>query len=271
VPQHPGFDEDLVVVVKDAQTFARWHLGLVEWGDALRAGDIGVIGPRHLAGALPTWNRRRKPIQHYPGSRPVDVGPVAAPAAPSTKIPGFTGQLLTPGEEGYEGARRVWNGAIDRRPSHIARCATVADVVAALRFARERDLLVAVRGGGHGVAGTAVCDDGLVIDLSPMKDVLVAPGARTARAGAGVLWGELDAATQAFGLATTGGIVSHTGIAGLTLGGGIGWLMRRFGLSVDNLLSAEVVTADGGVITASTDQHPTCSGAYGAAVATSAS
>jgi FAD/FMN-containing dehydrogenase len=149
----------------------------------------------------------------------------------------------------------VWNGAIDRRPSHIARCATVADVVAALRFARERDLLVAVRVGGHGVAGTAVCDDGLVIDLSPMKDLRVAPGTRTAHAGAGVPWGELDAATQAFGLATTGGIVSHTGIAGLTLGGGIGWLMRRFGLTIDNLLAAEVVTADGGVITASAEQH----------------
>jgi FAD/FMN-containing dehydrogenase/DNA-binding HxlR family transcriptional regulator len=254
--KHPGFDEDLVVVVKDSQTFARWHLGLVEWGDALRAGDISVIGPRHLAGALPTWNRRRTAIQQQPRPRPVGIGPVAAPAAPSTEIPGFAGQLLTPGQEGYDAARRVWNGAIDRRPSHIARCTSVADVVAALRFARERDLLVAVRGGGHGVAGTAVCDDGLVLDLSPMKDLRVSPGARTAHAGAGVLWGELDAATQAFGLATTGGIVSHTGIAGLTLGGGIGWLMRRFGLSVDNLLAAEVVTADGGVITASADQHP---------------
>jgi FAD/FMN-containing dehydrogenase len=252
--KHPGFDEDLVVVVKDAQTFARWHLGLVEWGDALRAGDIGVIGPRQLARALPTWNRRREPLQHHPQTRPVDVGPLATPA-PSTKIPGFAGQLLTPGDQGYQAARRVWNGAIDRRPSHIARCTSVADVVAALRFARERDLLVAVRGGGHGVAGTAVCDDGLVIDLSPMKDVLVAPGARTAHAGAGVLWGELDAATQAFGLATTGGIVSHTGIAGLTLGGGIGWLMRRFGLTIDNLLAAEVVTADTKVTTASADQH----------------
>ena len=254
--KHPGFDEDLVVVVKDSKTFARWHLGLVEWGDALRAGDIGVIGPRQLARALPTWNRRRNASQEQLRPRPVGIGPVAAPTAPPTVIPGFAGQLLTPGQEGYEGARRVWNGAIDRRPSHIARCATVADVVAALRFARERDLLVAVRGGGHGVAGTAVCDDGLVIDLSPMKDVRVAPGARTAHAGAGVLWGELDAATQAFGLATTGGIVSHTGIAGLTLGGGIGWLMRRFGLTIDNLLGAEVVTADGEVITASAEQHP---------------
>jgi FAD/FMN-containing dehydrogenase/DNA-binding HxlR family transcriptional regulator len=254
--KHPGFDEDLVVVVKDAQTFARWHLGLVEWGDALRAGDIGVIGPRQLARALPTWNRRRTPIQHPPETRPADLGPLPVQAALSTEIAGFAGQLLAPGDQGYDTARRVWNGAIDRRPSHIARCTSVADVVAALRFARQRGLPVAVRGGGHGVAGTAVCDDGLVIDLSPMKDLQVAPGVRTARAGPGVLWGELDAATQAFGLATTGGIVSHTGIAGLTLGGGIGWLMRRFGLTIDNLLAAEVVTADGGVITASADQHP---------------
>jgi FAD/FMN-containing dehydrogenase/DNA-binding HxlR family transcriptional regulator len=254
--KHPGFDEDLVVVVKDSQALARWHLGLVEWGDALRAGDIGVIGPRQLAMALPTWNRRRRTVQDHPETGPPDLGPVTVQAGSSTGIPGFTGQLLMPGEVGYDAARRVWNGAIDRRPSHIARSATVADVVAALRFARDRDLPVAVRGGGHGVAGTAVCDDGLVVDLSPMKDVQVAPGARTAHAGAGVLWGELDAATQAFGLATTGGIVSHTGIAGLTLGGGIGWLMRRFGLTVDNLLAAELVTADGEVVTASAEQHP---------------
>jgi hypothetical protein len=258
------------VVVKNAKTFARWHLGLVEWGDALHAGDIGVIGPRQLARALPTWNRRRSASQEPPRPRPVDPGPVTAPGAPSTTIPGFAGQLLTPGDHGYEGARRVWNGAIDRRPSHIARCASVADVVAALRFARDRHLLVAVRGGGHAVAGTAVCDDGLVIDLSPIKDVRVAPGAGTAHAGGGVLWGELDAATQAFGLATTGGIVSHTGVAGLTLGGGIGWLMRRFGLTIDNLLAAELVTADGGVITASAEQHPELFWGCGAA-ATSAS
>jgi FAD binding domain-containing protein/berberine-like enzyme len=168
----------------------------------------------------------------------------------------FSGELLAPGDAGYDEARQVWNGAIDRRPGLIARCAGVADVVAALRHAREHELLVAVRGGGHGVAGLAVCDDGIVIDLAPMRGIAVDSAARTARAQAGVLWGELDAATQAAGLATVGGIVTHTGIAGLTLGGGIGWLMRRYGATVDNLLSAEVVTADGAVLRASADEHP---------------
>lgn len=157
----------------------------------------------------------------------------------------FHGALLRPLDEGYEEARRLWNGDIDRRPALIARCAGAGDVVEAVRFARERDLLVSVRGGGHGIAGHAVCDDGLMIDLSLMKAVRVDPTARIARAAGGVLWGELDRATQQFGLATTGGIVSHTGIAGLTLGGGIGHLMRRLGLTVDNLLSVDLVTADG--------------------------
>jgi FAD/FMN-containing dehydrogenase len=164
--------------------------------------------------------------------------------------------MLTPGDAGYEEARRIWNGAIDRRPALIAQCGSAADVVDALQVARERSLEVAVRGGGHGVAGWAVCDDGLVIDLSPMRGIDVDPNTRTARAGGGVLWGELDEATQAHGLATVGGIVTHTGIAGLTLGGGIGWLMREHGATVDNLLSAEVVTADGDVLTASADEHP---------------
>jgi FAD/FMN-containing dehydrogenase len=168
----------------------------------------------------------------------------------------FTGELLSPADAGYDDARQVWNGAIDRRPALIARCAGVADVVGALRHAREHDLLVAVRGGGHGVAGQAVCDDGIVIDLSPMRGIEVDPAGRTARAQAGVLWGEIDGATQAHGLATVGGIVTHTGIAGLTLGGGIGWLMRRHGATVDNLLSAEVVTADGAVLRASAQEHP---------------
>jgi FAD binding domain/Berberine and berberine like len=168
----------------------------------------------------------------------------------------FAGELIAPGDAGYDETRAVWNGAIDRRPALIARCADVPDVVAALRHARERGLLVAVRGGGHGVAGQAVCDDGIVIDLSAMRAIAVDPAARTARAQGGVLWGELDAATQEHGLATVGGIVTHTGIAGLTLGGGIGWLMRRHGATVDNLLSAEVVTADGVLLHASADEHP---------------
>jgi FAD/FMN-containing dehydrogenase len=168
----------------------------------------------------------------------------------------FGGELLLPASPGYDAARTIWNGAIDRRPACIARCTGVADVVAALRFARERELAVAVRSGGHGVAGHAVCDDGLVIDLSPLKGIRVDPRARTARAQAGVLWGELDRETQLHGLATVGGIVTHTGIAGLTLGGGLGWLMRKYGATVDNLLSVDLVTADGELVTASQDVEP---------------
>jgi FAD/FMN-containing dehydrogenase len=168
----------------------------------------------------------------------------------------FRGELLLPASPAYDTARRIWNGAIDRHPACIARCTGVADVVAAVRFAREHDLLVAVRSGGHGVAGHAVCDGGLVIDLSPMKGIRVDVQARMARAQAGVLWGELDRETQLQGLATVGGIVTHTGIAGLTLGGGIGWLMRKYGATVDNLLSVDLVTADGDLLTASTDENP---------------
>jgi FAD binding domain/Berberine and berberine like len=157
---------------------------------------------------------------------------------------GFRGALLRPGEEGYDEARRVWNGAIDRHPALIARCAGADDVVEAVRFAREHDLPVSVRGGGHAVAGHAVCDDGVMIDLSLMRSVRVDPAARTARAAGGALWGDVDRATQAAGLATTGGLISHTGIGGLTLGGGLGHLMRRHGLTVDNLLAADLVTAD---------------------------
>jgi FAD/FMN-containing dehydrogenase len=157
----------------------------------------------------------------------------------------FRGALLQPAEEGYDETRRIWNGAIDRYPALIARCAGADDVVTAVRFARELDLLISVRGGGHAVAGHAVCDGGLMIDLSLMKAVRVDPVAGTVRASGGVLWSELDRATQQFGLATTGGIISHTGIGGLTLGGGLGHLMRKHGLTVDNLLSVDLVTADG--------------------------
>jgi FAD/FMN-containing dehydrogenase len=168
----------------------------------------------------------------------------------------FPGELLRPGDDDYDEARKVWNGAIDRRPALIARCASPADVAAALRLARDRDLPIAVRGGGHSIAGLSINDDGLVIDLSPLRAIKVDPDRRTARAGGGVLWGELDAATQAHGLATVGGIVTHTGIAGLTLGGGIGWLMRRHGATVDNLLAADVVTVDGDLLHASADENP---------------
>jgi FAD/FMN-containing dehydrogenase len=139
------------------------------------------------------------------------------------------GPVLVPGQDGYSAARRVWNGMIDRKPALIARCAGAADVISALTFARSHGLLVSVRGGGHNVTGNAVCDGGLMIDLSPMKAIRVDPAQRTAWAQAGVTWGEFDHETQAFGLATTGGQVSTTGIAGLTLGGGVGSLMRKTG------------------------------------------
>ncbi|HVQ30518.1 MAG TPA: FAD-dependent oxidoreductase, partial [Vicinamibacteria bacterium] len=148
------------------------------------------------------------------------------------------GPLLQPAHADYEEARRVWNGNVDRRPALIARCVGVADVLESVRFARDHDLLVAIRGGGHNAAGYGTCDGGLVIDLSPLKGMQVDPLARTARAQAGLLWREFDRETQAFGLATTGGTVSNTGVAGLTLGGGLGWLMGKHGLTVDNLLSA---------------------------------
>ena len=160
------------------------------------------------------------------------------------------GEVLAPGRVGYDEARRIWNGAIDRRPAVIARCTTAADVAAAIRFARRHDLLIAVRGGGHSIPGLSVCDDGMMIDLQPMKSVEVDPQTRLATAGAGVVWAELDRATQEHGLAVTGGEVSDTGIAGLTLGGGFGWLKRTCGLTCDSLAQAEVVTADGRVVTA---------------------
>ena len=167
----------------------------------------------------------------------------------------FNGTLLRPGNDDYEQARRVWNGMIDKCPALIARCTGAADVAQAVRFARTHNLLVSVRGGGHNVAGNAVCDDGLMIDLSPMKGIQVDADNRTVRAESGVLWSELDAATQQHGLATTGGTVSHTGLAGLTLGGGLGWLMSKHGLTCDNLLSVEMVRATGETLTASETEN----------------
>ncbi|GIJ57608.1 FAD-binding protein [Virgisporangium aurantiacum] len=250
----PGFGEDLVVRVRDVLAFARWHLGLLDWAAALRGGAIEVDGSRAVSRALPTWNdaprvnvRRRAENQRTPGTRP----------PPFPTAPGDADDLLvTPDDAGYDAARAVWNGAIDHRPRVIVRCRSVDDVVAAVRSGRDRGLPVSVRGGGHGVAGTAVCDGGLVVDLGPMRTVQVDPVRRTATAQAGVRWAQLDASTQSVGLATTGGIVSHTGISGLTLGGGMGWLMRRHGLAVDNLLAAEVVTADGDLVVASGHEHP---------------
>jgi FAD/FMN-containing dehydrogenase len=171
-------------------------------------------------------------------------------------IDGFRGRLINADDAGYDIARAVWNGAIDRRPRFIARCIGTTDVVAAVRFARDHNLDIAIRGGGHNVAGTAVCDKGIVIDLSAMRGVRVDPVSRTAWVQGGALWGDVDHETQVHGLATTGGIVSHTGVGGLTLGGGVGWLMRKHGLTVDNLLAVDLVTADGEVLRASEDEHP---------------
>jgi FAD binding domain/Berberine and berberine like len=163
---------------------------------------------------------------------------------------GLVGSLLCPGDDAYDAARKVWNGMFDRRPAFIARCASTDDVIRAVTFARNNGLQSAVRGGGHSFPGHSMCDGGLVIDLSAMKSIRVDPVARTARAQPGVKWIEFDRETQAFGLATTGGTVSDTGIAGLTLGGGLGWLSSKYGLTVDNLLSADVVTADGRLLRA---------------------
>jgi FAD/FMN-containing dehydrogenase len=165
------------------------------------------------------------------------------------------GRTILPGEDDYDQARRVWNGMIDRKPAVIVRCAGVADVIESVNFARAHNLCVAVRGGGHNVTGAAVCDGGMAIDLSAMKGIHVDPAGRAARAQGGVTWGDFDRETQVFGLATTGGLISTTGIAGLTLGGGIGWLARKYGLACDNLLSADVVTSDGKVVVADPKQH----------------
>jgi FAD/FMN-containing dehydrogenase len=166
------------------------------------------------------------------------------------------GRVITAATPGYDEARTIWNAMIDRRPALIVQCATPDDVVRAVALARERSLLVAVRGGGHNIAGHALCDDGLVIDLSPMKRVQIDPIARTAQVEAGVLLGEFDAEAQKHGLVTPLGINSTTGVAGLTLGGGFGWLSKKLGLTIDNLLSAEVVTAAGERVHASESEHP---------------
>jgi FAD/FMN-containing dehydrogenase len=169
---------------------------------------------------------------------------------------GFQGDVLLPSDGAYESARTIWNAMIDKRPAIIARCETTSDVVRAVNFARDNGLVLAVRGGGHNIAGSALCDDGLVVDLSPMKAVTVDPAARRATVQAGATLADFDAATQAHGLATPLGINSTTGVAGLTLGGGFGWLSRKYGMTVDNLESAEVVTAAGEVVRADATQNP---------------
>src|SRR5919108_814204 len=168
---------------------------------------------------------------------------------------GVRGEVIRPGDVGYDAARAVWNGAIDRHPALIVRCAGVADVMRAVEFARSEQLVVAVRGGGHSIPGFSTCDGGIVIDLSPMQGIRVDPASRTAVAQAGLTWAGFDHETQAFGLATTGGLVSSTGISGFTLGGGVGWLMRKHGLTCDNLIAADVVTADGRLVRASEDEN----------------
>ena len=168
----------------------------------------------------------------------------------------FKGQALTPGHPDYDRSRAVWNGAIDRKPAVIACCTTAEQVANAIRFARRSGLEIAIRGGGHNYAGHAVCEGGLMIHLGAMKDVTVDPGARRVVCGGGATWADVDGATQPHGLATPGGFISHTGIAGLTLGGGIGWLTKMAGLSCDNLIAAEVVTADGRVVRASKGENP---------------
>jgi len=166
------------------------------------------------------------------------------------------GQLLLPGEPGYEDARKIHNAMIDRRPGAIVRCAGVADVIASIRFARDNEVTVSVRGTGHNVAGISLCDGGMVIDLSAMKGIHVDPAARSARAEPGVTWAELNYELQAFDLAATGGFVGTTGIGGLTLGGGLGWMVRKHGCALDNLLSVDVVTADGQLLRANSVSHP---------------
>ncbi len=166
------------------------------------------------------------------------------------------GQLILPSDIEYDTIRKVWNGMIDRHPSLIIQCLDETDVINAVNFGRENNLLTAVRGGGHNVAGFGTCDDGMIIDLSEMREIQVDTQAETARAQGGLTWGDFDKATQPFALSTTGGLVSTTGIGGLTLGGGIGWLMRKYGMTIDNLLEVELITANGEKVIANTNDHP---------------
>ena len=176
-------------------------------------------------------------------------------AALSALRQSFRGQLVRQSDSDYDDKRKIWNGSIDRWPALIAQCTGHADVIAAVRFAQEQGLLTAIRSGGHSYPGLSVCDAGMVIDFGQMKGIHIDPEARTARAQAGVLLGELDREAQAMGLAVPAGIVTHTGLAGLTLGGGIGWLERKYGLTIDQLLSVDMVTADGEFVKASASEN----------------
>src|SRR5215470_16846692 len=167
----------------------------------------------------------------------------------------FAGQILEPQDAGYDEARQIWNASFSKHPRIIARCAGVADAIAAVVFGRDNNLVTAIRGGGHNVGGRALCDDGLVIDLSRMRSVFVDAATRKVRVQGGATLGDMDRETHVFGLAVPCGIVPKTGIGGLTLGGGVGWLIRKYGMSIDNLLSAQVVTADGNILTASASDN----------------
>src|SRR5829696_3362396 len=184
----------------------------------------------------------------------------SAPTLDETAVQGLAasmrGNLIQPADPGYDEARTVYNAMIDKHPALIAQCSTVADVIAAVNFARDNNVIVAIRGGGHNGPGLGLVDDGLVIDLSAMNGVRVDPDARTARVEGGALLGDLHHASNAFGLATPSGIISTTGVGGITLGGGIGHLTRQLGLAIDNLLEADVVLADGSFVTASATEHP---------------
>ena len=183
----------------------------------------------------------------------------------------LSGDVIGPADAEYDTARKIWNGMIDKHPAAIARCAGVSDVIQAINHARTHELPISIRGGSHSAAGLALCDDGVVVDLTRMRGIRVDPSAHTVQAQAGSLWADLDRETQVFGLATTGGTVSNTGVSGLTLGGGLGWLMAKHGLACDNLLSVDLVTAEGKSIVASETEHRICSGRCAVVAATSAS
>src|ERR1700751_5746502 len=238
-----------VVILRDAAAVARATTTM--GARSMKRRDFCGMGvAAGVAPLLPVGRLLSAPTDSSPG---VDLRAVKLAGAETTieraavqdLRASLSGTLLAPGEEGYESARHVWNGMIDKHPALIARCTTAADVVHAVTFARERELLVAVRGGGHSFPGYSTCDGGLVIDLSSMRTVEVHSDTRTVRAAGGAWGAHVDGAAQKYALATTLGQISNTGVAGLTLGGGFGWLSRRFGLACDNLISVELVTADG--------------------------